>query len=50
MHSHVRVDVLCEEVSLGCQVGIGVGRVIVQRHHNQLLNSQFVLFSPIVHL
>ena len=42
-HSSVRVVVLCVEVSLGCHVVIGVGRVIVQRHHaiitDQLLNS-----------
>ena len=32
-HSSVRVDVLCVEDSHGCHVVIGVGRVIVQRHH-----------------
>ena len=31
MHSRVRVDVLCVEVSLGGHVVIGVG--IVHRHH-----------------
>ena len=55
MHSSVRVDVLCVEVSLGGHVVIGVGRVIVQRHHADityqlLLNSHFCTFSPIVHL
>ena len=33
MHSSVRVDVLRVEDSHGCHVVIGVGRVIVQRHH-----------------
>ena len=32
-HSSVRVDVLCVENSHGGHVVIGVGRVIVQRHH-----------------
>ena len=32
-HSSVRVDVLCVEDSHDCHVVIGVGRVIVQRHH-----------------
>ena len=32
-HSSVRVDVLCVEDSHGCHVVIGVGRVVVQRHH-----------------
>ena len=32
-HSSVRVDVLCVEDSHGGHVVIGVGRVIVQRHH-----------------
>ena len=32
-HSSVRVDVPCVEDSHGCHVVIGVGRVIVQRHH-----------------
>ena len=41
-HSSVHVDVLCVEVSLGGHVVIGVGRVIVHRHH-QLLNSHFVV-------
>ena len=54
MHSRVRVYVLCVEVSLGCHVVIGVGRVIVQRHHAdviyQVLNSHLCTFSPIVHL
>ena len=44
-HSSVRVDVLCVENSHGGHVVIGVGRVIVQRHHAiityQLLNSHF---------
>ena len=38
MHSSVRVDVLCVEVSLGGHVVIGVGRVIVQRHHADITN------------
>ena len=37
MHSRVRVDVLCVEVSLGGHVVIGVGRVIVQRHHADII-------------
>ena len=37
-HSSVRVDVLCVEVSLGGHVVIGVGRVIVQRHHASITN------------
>ena len=32
-HSSVRVDVLCVEDSASGHVVIGVGRVIVQRHH-----------------
>ena len=44
-HSRVRVDVLCVEVSPGGHVVIGVGGVMVQRHHAsityQLLNSHF---------
>ena len=47
MHSRVRVDVLCVEVSLGGNVVIGVGRVnraTSPSRHNQLLNSHtFVL-------
>ena len=54
LHSRVRVDVLCVEVSFGGYVVIGVGRVIVQRHRTstvyQLLKSHFCTFSPIVHL
>ena len=38
MYSSVHVDVLCVEVSLGCHVVIGVGRVIVQRHHADITN------------
>ena len=51
-HSSVRVDVLCGEDSPGCHVVFGVGRVIVTspRKHNQLLNSHFRTFSPIVHM
>ena len=45
MHSSVRVDVLRVEVSVSGHAVIGVGRVIVQRHHAvityQLLNSHF---------
>ena len=37
-HSSVRVDVLCDEVSLGGHAVIGVGRVIVQRHHAVITN------------
>ena len=44
-HSSVRVDVLCVEDSHGGHVVIGVGRVIVQRHHAEynepILNSHF---------
>ena len=44
-HSSVRVDVLCVEDNHGCHVVIGVGRVIVQRHHAsityQISNSHF---------
>ena len=36
--TRVRVDVLCVEVSLGGHVVIGVGRVIVQRHHADITN------------
>ena len=46
-HSSVRVDVLCVENSHGCHVVIGVGRVIVQRHHKHnvpFLNSNFSNF------
>ena len=38
MHSRVRVVVLCVEVSLDGHVVIGVGRVIVQRHHADITN------------
>ena len=38
-HSRVRVHVLCVEVGLGCHVVIGVGRVIVQRHHADVTPS-----------
>ena len=44
MHSHVRVDVLCVEVSLGGHVVIGVGRVIVQRHHVSIINYWILTF------
>ena len=37
-HSSVHVDVLFVEVSLGGHVVIGVGRVIVQRHHADITN------------
>ena len=37
-HSSVRVDVLCVEDIHGCHVVIGVGRVIVQRHHASITN------------
>ena len=50
MHSRFRVDVLCVEVSLGGHVVIGVGRVIVQRHHADITNYGILTFSPIVHL
>ena len=36
--SSVHVDVFCVEVSLGGHVVIGVGRVIVQRHHADITN------------
>ena len=38
-HSRVRVHVLCVEDGLGCYVVIGVGRVIVQRHHADITPS-----------
>ena len=38
MHSRVRVDVLCVEVSLDGHVVIGVGRVIVRRRHADRTN------------
>ena len=47
MHSRVRVDVLCVEVSLGGHVVIGVGRVIVQRHHASII--PITEFSLLVH-
>ena len=37
-HSSVRVDVLCVKDSHGGHVVIGVGRVIVQRHHASITN------------
>ena len=37
--ARVRVDVLCVEVSLGGHVVIGVGRVVVQRHHADITND-----------
>ena len=37
-HSSVRVDVLHVEVSVGGHVVIGVGRVIVHRHHAVITN------------
>ena len=37
LHSRVRVDVLCVEVS-GGHVVIGVGRAIVQRYHASITN------------
>ena len=40
-HSSVRVDVLCVEVSGSGHVVIGVGIVIVQRHHAIITNSEF---------
>ena len=42
-HSSVRVDVLCVEVSGSGHVVIGVGIVIVQRHHAIITNSEFSL-------
>ena len=45
-HSSVRVDVLCVEDSVSGHVVIGVGRVIVQRHHAIITNSEF---SHLVH-
>ena len=44
MHSRVRVDVLCVEDSHGCQVVIGVGRVIVQCHHASI-TYQYWIFT-----
>ena len=49
-HSGVRVGVLNVEVSVSGHVVIGVGIVIVQRHHAIITNSEFSLFSPIVNL
>ena len=38
--THVIVfDVLCVEVGFGCPVVVGVGRVIVQRHHAHITND-----------
>ena len=42
-HSSVHVDVLCVEVSLDGYVVIGVGRVIVQRHHADITITEFSL-------
>ena len=39
----VRVDVLCVEISGSGHVVIGVGFVIVQRHHAIITNSEFSL-------
>ena len=51
-HSSVRVDVLCVEVSVGGHVVIGVGRVIVQRHHASInvpiLKSHFLSTCELV--
>ena len=47
-HSSVRVDVLCVEDSHGCHVVIGVGIVIVQRHHVSITYQ--IEFSLLVHL
>ena len=41
-HSSVRVYVLCVEDSLGGHVVIGVGRVIVQRHHADITNYKIL--------
>ena len=41
--SSVRVDVLCVEVSGSGHVVIGVGIVIMQRHHAIITNSEFSL-------
>ena len=45
--SNVEFYVLCVEVSLGCHVVIGVGRVIVQRHHADTI--PIIEFSLLVH-
>ena len=37
--SSVEFHVLCVEVGLGCHVVIGVGRVTVQRHHADIIQS-----------
>ena len=50
MHSRVRVDVLCVEVSLGGHVVIGVGRVIVQRHHADITNYSILTSVLLVQL
>ena len=49
-HSSVRVDMHCVEVSLGGQVVIGVGRVIVQRHHASITNYWILTFVLSVQL
>ena len=50
MHSRVRVDVLCVEVSLGGHVVIVVGRVIVQRHHADITNYRILTIVLLVQL
>ena len=47
-HSSVRVDVLCVEVSGSGHVVIGVGIVIVQRHHASITYQ--IEFSLLVQL
>ena len=49
-HSSGRVDVLCVEDSVSGHVVIGVGRVIVQRHHAIITNYWILPFSPLLYL
>ena len=50
-HSSVHVGVLYVEISVGSHVVIGVGRVIVQRHHASITYQYRILtFSPLLYL
>ena len=49
-HSNVRVDVHCVQHNHGGHVVIGVGRVIVKRHHANITNQYgigILNFSPL---
>ena len=50
MHSSVRVDELCVEVSHGGHVVIGIGRVIEQRHHADIPNYWILTFVLLLQL